>query len=320
MTTSQFLAILYADIFDYPLKRSEVGKWAIEAQSVKLPTSPDKVGIRGASKTQNQSAKRKAFKNIEEKNGFYFLKNREKIVDLRKKKERFSEKKLKIAKKIANFLKIIPTVKMVGITGNLAMKNCDLDDDIDFLIVTSAGLMWTTRFMVTLLVEVTGKRRHPGDKKFKDKICLNFFIDENHLSIPKEERNLYTAHEVGQLMPIWNQNEICFRFLRENEWVRKYLPKAITQKGPVNPDLVGTRGKHRKKTDLPAGKAGKHRIYLCGRIFESILKKFQLWYMGKHQTTERIRDGIIKFHPEDKTEWVIKEYNRRVVKYLNCIK
>jgi len=279
VNTSQFLAILYADIFDFPLKGDELKRWEL--------------------RTKDLEPRTKDLKLIKRKEDFYFLKEKEKIVEFRKKREKCSENKIRLARKIAGLLKIIPTIKMVGITGALAVKNADLDDDIDFLIVTSAKALWRTRLLTTLLVELTGKRRHPYDKNFKDKVCLNMFIDENHLAVPKRERNIYTAHEVAQLKPLWERDSTYLKFLSANSWVKNYLPNAI--------------GEFRTK-DLGLRTKLKTNNYFL--LLEKFFKNFQLWYMRKRKTTEKISDVQIMFHPEDKTRWVLKEYYQRIDKYI----
>ncbi len=280
--------LIYSDIFDYPLRLGEIGKWLI--------------------KCKVQSAKCKAavenLKLIKEKNGFCFLKGKDKIVDLREEREKFSREKLKISQKIARFLKFIPSVKLVGITGALAMGNGKKDDDIDIFIITSSGLLWTTRFLTTLLVEFTGQRRHPQDENVNNKVCLNMFVDAKHMEIPKKERDLFSAHEVLQMKPLFDRNSSYQKFLTANQWVKKYLPNAYKE-------ITLAR------SDKDTSDMAKQRLRLLGwwrkqinifRLFESFLKKFQLWYMRKHRTSEVIKDGIIRFHPHDAREWVMKKY------------
>lgn len=195
--------LAYADIFDYPLTKKEISRFLISESPQKLITLPDDIGY---------------------KDGFYFLKGREKIVAIRKKREEFSRQKLNIALRVASWLKLIPTIKMIGITGALAMNNAGGDDDIDLLIVTGENRLWLTRLLATAIVELVASRRRPKDKIFRDKICLNMFLDERYLAVPKKERDLFTAHEVCQLRPIYGKNGIYKKFLEKNLWVKKYLP------------------------------------------------------------------------------------------------
>ena len=200
--------LAYADIFDYPLKKEEI--WRFLLSDIRYQILDVSKGL-------------KELPEVSQKNNFYFLKEREHLVLLRKKRERWSRKKLKIAKQVARCLKLIPTIKMVAVTGALAMENSNENDDIDLLIITSKSRLWLTRLLAVLLVELIAKRRHPADKEVKDKICLNMFLDEGHLEVPKKEQDLFSAHEVCQLKVLWDKNGIYQKFLKANLWSKKYL-------------------------------------------------------------------------------------------------
>lgn len=187
--------LAYADVFDYPLTAEELYRFLI--------------GQKGRPDYQD---------------GFYFLKGRQGIVALRKKRERWSKEKLKIAQRVAKWLRLVPTIKMVAVTGALAISNSDKEDDIDLLIVTSKNRLWLTRLLTVLLVELVAQRRRPKDKEIKDKICLNMFLDEAHLGVPKKEQDLFSAHEVCQLKPLWEREGVYQKFLKKNQWVKQFLP------------------------------------------------------------------------------------------------
>lgn len=206
--------IVYADIFEYPLSEKEIYRFLIS----NFQFSRHAVGqaISNFQKNlENLNSK------IQKKNNLYFLKGREEIVEIRQKREKESEKKIKITQRIANLLKFIPTIKLVGITGALAMNNANKDDDIDFLIITAKDRLWITRGLVVVLLRILGIYRRPN--KIKDKICPNMFLDESHLLIPKQEQDLFIAHEVCQLKPLWNKNQMYNQFIKQNLWVKKYL-------------------------------------------------------------------------------------------------
>lgn len=279
--------LCYSDIFEFPLTADEISKWLI-----KLKIKNKKI----ITTIKND-------KLIREKDGYYFLKGREKIVDIRKKREIFSKKKIIIAKKIASFLKIIPTIKLVGITGALALNNVKEDDDIDLLIVTSRNLLWTTRFLVTILVELLGKRRRPNETVVNNKICLNMFLDENHLVIPIEERNLFSAHEVAQMQSLWDKNNTYTIFLTENNWIRRYLPNILDE--DINKlNIIKSRRNNNPSSIFP--------FLSVLNLIENLLKYIQLWYMRKNRTTEVIREGVIRFHPNDVRGLVMGKFNKKL--------
>lgn len=204
--------LTYADIFDYPLLALEVWKFLISQKKTRVK-DVQQVLLRMSTD----------LKLISTDNKYFFLQGRKEVVDTRRKRRNWSQSKLKIAQKAANWLKIIPTIKMVAVTGALAMENSNENDDIDLLIITSKNRLWLTRFLTVILLELVAKRRHPTDKEVKDKICLNMFLDEGHLEVPKKEQDLFSAHEVYQLKPILDKNGTYQKFLKANLWSKKYL-------------------------------------------------------------------------------------------------
>lgn len=205
--------LAYADVFGYPLISKELYRFLIADEVF------SSVSFRKAFTRINANEKR-----IDTNGKYFFLRGRKGVVSLRKKREKWSQNKLQIAQKVAKWLKTIPFIKMVAVTGNLAMNNSDKDDDIDLLIIAGKNRLWLTRFLTVLLVELVANRRRPGDKEVEDKICLNMFLDENHLEIPEKEQDLFSAHEVCQLKPIWHKGNTYQEFITQNQWYQKFLP------------------------------------------------------------------------------------------------
>lgn len=205
--------LAYADVFDYPLTSEELYRFLIADE-----------GLSFSSFKQAFSRIIANEKRIDTNEKYFFLRNRKKIVPIRKKREKESQKKLAIAKRVARWLRLIPMIKMVVVTGALAMKNSQKEDDIDLLIVTTKDRLWLTRLLTILLIEIVAQRRRPGDKEFADKICLNMFLDENHLAVPEKEQDLFSAHEVCQMKVLWEKGGIYKKFLKENQWAKRFLP------------------------------------------------------------------------------------------------
>jgi hypothetical protein len=292
--------LAYADVFDYPLTAREIWKLAIDCPQIKLANVDATLKAMGGKL------------NLIGRDGLYFFwKKRRGLVALREKRQNWSRKKMRIAQRVANWLKWVPWVKMVAVTGSLAILNSDRADDIDILIVSARKRLWLTRLLVTALVELTGKRRRPPKRadlwggEFKDKICLNMFLDEDHLTVAKKEQDLFSAHEVCQMRPLWNRDKTYEKFLYVNRWVRKYLPNAINITTSRYYDIKKKRCKESR---------GLVSILISRplNISENFVRDFQLWYMKKRRTTEVISEGVIRFHPKDARDWVLKEYNSRV--------
>lgn len=270
--------VCYADIFEYSLKEAEVNHWVTTIEQLNNTTIQKANGV------------------ISHKKGFIFLRGRDWLIRLRKEREKISQRKLSIAKRAASILRYVPTIKLIGVSGSVAMANAKEGDDIDFFIVAQAGTLWLTRLCATIVVEVFANRRRPNDTDVADKICLNMFVNEEHLEVAKEKQNLYTAHEVCQLKVLYDRDNTYQRFLRVNTWVRKYLPNGLVR--------MKDEGLRIKKENS-----------IISFIIESIAKYLQLWYMRRHRTSELITDHSLAFHPKDYTNDILTALEKRMLLY-----
>ena len=210
---------------------------------------------------------------------------------IRYRRAAYSHRKWKIAKRVTWWVKALPTIEFVGVTGALAMDNADRHDDIDFFIVTKPSTLWITRLLITFILDLFSLRRRPGDRAYKDKICLNMFMTTDALAVPVKERDLFTAHEVLQVKPLWDRNEAYQAFLNANRWVKKFLPTAWASKVKRSTFII------------------RHSTL---SFFEPMAHTLQLWYMRNRRTTEVVSDSVIRFHPVDAREWIYRELRKRL--------
>jgi len=279
---SEIRAICYADVFDYPLTRKELLALQIEGKS--------------------QFDLRLINKSIQQKKGFFFLLGHEKIVELRLQREQVAQQKFEVAKKVASFLRFIPTIEFIAVTGGLAMNNSDESDDIDFFIVSSSGTLWTTRFLSVCFLEIMGMRRRPKNSKQKNKICLNMFVDSDHMAVPQKERDVFSAHEVVQAKILFGKNESIRKFYKQNLWITDFLPHMAI------PKFKNTHEKSSRMREIM-------NIFVpILHSFEFIFRKLQLWYMKNKRTNEIVTDGYTRFHPNDARNWILKKYQDRLGK------
>lgn len=256
------VSIKYHDLFGFALTHRELVKWTLGNLSSYRPVDKNEVLF---------------------KDGFYFLRSNKEAVLKRVLRKKFSSKKMGIAKRAALTLGRIPTIKMVGVTGSLAMKNADEESDIDLIVVTSSGTLWVTRIITYLLLKFSGfDLRKPRDKNEKDKLCLNMWIDECDLAIDKE--NIYTAHEIAQIIPLKNKDKTYERFLFENSWVSTYWPSAVK--------IRKIKGDLRRKASI-------------FRLLEPIARGLQFAYMSGKLTRETVTATRAFFHPFDWGEKII---------------
>lgn len=225
---------------------------------------------------------------------------RQKKIKIQEKKFVESEKKIILAKKITSILKLIPSIKLIAVSGNLAMMNADKSDDIDLFLIASSGTAWTTRLIASLFLIALGKKRMFNDKKVKNKICLNFILDEDNLCLVK--KNLYSAHEVAQMKIIFDKNKTYDKFLRENYWLKNHLANFwAAQDFSMQETLFS-------EEESEIEKITSHIF----RLFEPLTRFLQFQYMKRKITKETVKKGIMMFHPRDYGKEIMAKYKRMI--------
>ncbi len=112
----------------------------------------------------------------------------------------------------------LPFVRMVAVTGGLAVDSVADHDDIDFFIVTRPGRLWSTRLMIIAL----GKLAARDDIE----LCPNFIVSEQAIDL--EDQTLYAARELAQMVVLVD-GERCRELRRRNSWMFDYLPNATIE-------------------------------------------------------------------------------------------
>lgn len=285
--------IIYADIFDYPLKVWEIHKWLIQkhASLKQVEKALGRLSQKSRPRFDGQA-------KVKSKKDYYFLPRREKIAAARLKKEKQSKKYLRWAKLISLVFKIIPWIRLVGVSGSVAVDNAKATEDIDLFVITSKNRIFLSRFFLLLILEILGRRRKKGDsgEKSAGKICINLLLEEDNLE--QINKDIYLAHEVLQMKVLWQRHGVYQKYLEENSWAFKYLPNW------------------KSSMEFSQNLKLKAQSYsLSFGIFEKIAKFFQLKYMGEPKGNEKILNGALYFHPRDLRGQILKEYNKRIAKY-----
>jgi hypothetical protein len=194
--------VAYADVFDYPLTADEIHRYLIG-----VPAS------RGTVRTALSSGR--LTPEVLSRNGRYFtLAGRETVVETRRGRAQPAVDYWRRAVHYGRIIGGLPFVRMVAVTGALAMDNV-ADGDIDYLVVTEPGRLWLCRALVVGVVKTAA---------FKGvTLCPNYFLSEQALEL--NERNLFTAHEVAQMVPL-SGSETYQRLRALNRWTDTYLPNA----------------------------------------------------------------------------------------------
>lgn len=84
-------------------------------------------------------------------------------------------------------IQALPFTRMVALTGSLAEGRATEKSDIDFFVQVKAGHIWTSRLIITAILQLFGLRRTDGN--ISGKICLNWFAIFN--APAKQEGRIY---------------------------------------------------------------------------------------------------------------------------------
>jgi hypothetical protein len=206
--------LAYSDIFEYPLTLTELHRY------LTLAISPEEL-----------RSQIPFIRSLPSGDGYYHLPGRDEVVDIRKGRETASRRAFRRAVRYGKILARMPFVRMVAVTGSLAVLNLSKNADMDFMLVTAPNRLWIARaFAVTFsrLMRLTG-----------DRICVNLLVSEHTLEWPRHD--LYSAREMGQMIPI--AGAAMYKKLREsNPWVESILPNAsgAPEHSPTDPRETGS--------------------------------------------------------------------------------
>jgi glycosyltransferase involved in cell wall biosynthesis len=193
------LAVLYSDLFEYPLTEAELRSGL--------------VGETAAHADLESALARLVGTYLERRDGLVFWKGRERLIGLRRARAANSPPRWDAARRYARWLGRVPFVRMVAVCGSQAMENAGPDGDVDFFVITAPRRLWIVQVAAMLLRRALGRKGAP--------LCPNYLLAADALEV--KERNLYSAHETVQVVPLCGR-EAYEAFRRANEWVADFLP------------------------------------------------------------------------------------------------
>lgn len=293
--------IAYYDVLGYPLTAFEAWKYLTaisndnDADSIKHSLAD----------VINELESEKLKKFVAERHGFYFLKGRAQLVEQRIRRNKIAQKKYRILLRAVRWLRFVPYVRLIAVTGRLAMKNTQAESDLDLLVVLKHGKIFTGRTLVTLLTHLLGKRRYKD--KIADRICLNYFVTDKSLEI--NLKDLFSSSEYAFIFPVFGF-ETFREFQRKNDWIKKYKINYQTQEA-ANLKLI---------KDAPAAKFARKigEALLDLGFIEKNLKKWQVRRIMNDPRTHRKRSLIIAddeslvFLPKPQSPRVFEKFQKRV--------
>lgn len=242
--------VAYSDIFDYPLTAREIHRYLI-----------------GVEASLEEVARTVEDEEIFTRTGDYFtLPGREEIVNIRMHREARSRELLSQAMKYGRMLGALPYIRLVALTGSLAVMNVSGNQDFDYMLVTAPGRVWTARAFALALNRLARLRGYT--------LCPNLIISETALEWSVHD--LYSARELSQ-MKLIKGKDLYVRLMKVNGWIRDFLPNAF------NANLMNATNK--AQNSLVRG----IRVERVQHLLETLLPdnlgdRFENWEMNRKIT------------------------------------
>jgi Nucleotidyltransferase domain len=192
-------ALLYFDIFNYPLTSEEVVRF-----------SPAIVN----SSPHQSLASLVSQKLLFRFQNFYSLQDDQQLAIRRIKGNALANEKMKIAKRFSKLVSLFPFVRAVMLSGSISKSYMDENSDIDYFIVTEANRLWIVRIALAIFRRIFLFNSHRN-------LCTNYFIDNQNLEI--RDKNIFTAIELCTTKPMFGRSTIE-KFQKANEWAFSFLP------------------------------------------------------------------------------------------------
>ncbi len=268
--------VCYADVLDKALSAFEVWKYLMLPEA-RVPEQYRRPRcLREVVETLDSLVQsgRLSFRN-----GFYTLPDRETLVEARVEKDAVSARKLLRLRQAIKFLRFVPFVRQIWVTGTLAAKNAAADSDWDILLVVRGNYIWTARALITVLTHLSGRRRH--GRYHRDRLCLNYFITTASLEISLKDRFSSWEYMFARcLFASVNPR----KFLERNAWIRRWHPNYDELFVPSTLFVSDNGGAYFSR------RTGE--FLLAHRFLEDALRTIQRWKIMRNPKTRR-KGGVI---------------------------
>jgi len=291
----------FFDLRDYPLTLLELHQFLLPEMEELKSIIDGQYEIKNSSELINTAKvpideifsclENECSQEVQNEKGFYYLSNRQEIVQKRLENYLFGIKREHLIKKYAFGLRHIPFVRGVGLAGSQAMGQQKESSDIDLLIIIAPGFLWLTRILVTAYFQILGLRRY--GRHIANRFCLN-----HYLVGPKkiqQLKNIYTAGEYLNLRAIVYP-QVVYEFQNQNYgWLNAFYPNAEMLKPAPEKNSFCQR---------IFEKAFSNKF---GQWLEKNLKKIQLLRIRKEPYI-LAEDDELSFHPNSKQQELLGQF------------
>lgn len=109
----------------------------------------------------------------------------------------------------------LPFVRMVAVTGNLAVNSVGEGDAIEFFVVTRPRRLWFTRMMIQAHARQAAKQN----------VDVHSMCIASTRGLEFSEHTIHLAREIAQMVAVVG-GDVCETVRRSNDWIFHFLPNA----------------------------------------------------------------------------------------------
>lgn len=282
--------VAYFDIFDYPLTSFEIWQY-LEIRTTLLEV--EKI-------LQSHTL------SLEEKFGFFFLPNRQGIVDTRQERYRVTDKKIKKLKRRLRLIQWLPGIRLICLANSIGAHNLRRQSDSDLFIVTRSGYLWWVKLWATIILQFTGLR--PTATRSTDTLCLSFLVDDSALDLSRcrLKHDRYFTYWLSCLTPLYGDLVVYQELFTSNSWLQAELPNWSM---PNNQPLYRLK---LKKTTAASPNHLQHWLEKQAQILQRRIMSPTLRTSANQTTQVIVTDHILKLHTSDRRDYFQTEFNKRL--------
>jgi hypothetical protein len=164
-----------------------------------------------------------------QRDGLVMLAGHEWLIAERRKRIAMAWPKFRKLARLARVLGYLPFVRMVAACNTLALGHAKPAADLDLLVVTATGRLWSCRLLCVTMAKLFGGR--PTPRHHADRYCLSFYVSEDDMNIQRFEdqpgQDHYLAAWTSWVLPLYDAGGYTTAFAKANSWVTERLPQTM---------------------------------------------------------------------------------------------
>lgn len=211
------------------------------------------------------------------------------------------KQKLKIAKRAAKILQVVPYIRMIALCNSVAKGKVHPDSDIDLFIIARHSHIFSVRYFTIFWLTLFGLKSYPDKGICANRVCTSFFLSDLALNLDRlntsKRDELLRADWILNIVPIFNDSNAYMDFVDKNSWVKKYYQRYYLDMSAKSKNIKVSIGMFilRKITEFVL-------FFGIGWVIERIVRAIQIQrlmrFKHSHHGEERmvINDQIVKLH------------------------